>query len=287
MLLALGFIGAYVLLVGIASFLEGPLSRQIDPLRLDAALRIGALVLALAALFVSGEAVVPPLASAAGGFVIGCTAGAASVCYCIALSRTHAWLAASIANGYVAVTAALGVVVLGDAFDRRTAVGLALTLVGVVALSRRGSSDAKPSSDSSVRHATLPLLGYILLAGISTFLEKPALGALAPLQLNALTALGMAAVGVVAAGVRDRALPAGSPALAAAGIGAMIGLGAVAYFLGLARLPVSIAAALGNTYVLVTTALAVLLRHQTLGRWQIAGALGTVAGVCVLSLIAS
>lgn len=288
MLLALGFIGAYVVLVGIASFLEEPISRQIDAFRLDAALRVGALIMALAALVVSGAPFMPPLAPAAGGFGIGCIAGAASICYCIALAHTHAWLAASIANGYVAVTAALGLVFLGDPFGWPLAAGLALTVAGAVALSWRGSRATKSASDGMSLRTALPLVGYVLLAGTSSFLEKPALGGLTPLQLNALTALGMAAVGVaavsVAASGHNRRRSAGRPALAAAGLGLMIGLGAVAYFLGLARLPVSVAAALGNTYVLVTTALSVVVRHEKLGRWQFAGALATIAGVCALSL---
>jgi drug/metabolite transporter (DMT)-like permease len=94
----------------------------------------------------------------------------------------------------------------------------------------------------------------------------------------------MAAVGVVAVLVRDRRPPLGASSLAAAaGVGLMIGLGGIAYFLGLAHLPVSVAATLGNAYVLVTTALAVVLRGQTLGRWQIAGAVATVAGVYLLT----
>jgi drug/metabolite transporter (DMT)-like permease len=77
----------------------------------------------------------------------------------------------------------------------------------------------------------------------------------------------------------------GASSLAAAGVGLMIGLGGVAYFLGLAHLPVSIAATLGNAYLLVTTALAVVVRGQTLGRWQIVGAVATVAGVCLLTAV--
>jgi drug/metabolite transporter (DMT)-like permease len=283
MLLALGLIGVYVVLVGVASFLEEPIARRIDAFRLDAALRLGALAMAVAALFVARMPPFPSPAAAAAGFGIGSIAGLASISYCVALSRTRAWLAAAVANGYVAVTVVLGVAILGDPLGWLTAGGLALTLAGVVALSWRGSGGGSHVKGQAKASAAIPLLGYVALAGVSTFLEKPALGRLAPLQLNALTALGMATVGVVVVVVRDRRPPLGASSIAAAGVGLMIGLGGVAYFLGLVHLPVSVAATVGNAYVLVTTALAVVVRRQTLGRWQIAGAVATIAGVCLLT----
>jgi drug/metabolite transporter (DMT)-like permease len=92
----------------------------------------------------------------------------------------------------------------------------------------------------------------------------------------------MASVGVAAVGVRDRRIPTGSAALATAGVGGLLGLGGVAYYLGLEELPVSVAAALSNTNVLVTMALAVLVRHQAMTFVQAAGAAATLAGVSLL-----
>ncbi len=284
MLTALAFIGAYVVLVGVASFLEEPVARRLDPFRLGAALRFGALVVAVAALVVAGNGAPSSFAPTLAGVGIGGIAGAASICYCLALSRTQAWLAASIANGYVAVTALLGIVFLGDALDWAVAAGLFLTIAGVIALSWQQRSKGNREKRQHTGSAIWPLVGYIALAGISAFLEKPALSHLSPLQLNALTAFGMAAVGFGAVGVRGEGLQIGASALAAGGIGLMIGLGGVAYFLGLADLPVSIAATLANSYVLVTTGLSVVVRHRPLSRRQTAGALATVAGVCLLTI---
>jgi drug/metabolite transporter (DMT)-like permease len=141
MLMALGFIGANVLLVGVVSFLEQPLAQKLDAFRLDAALRLGALVLAVVALVVGRGPVASSLEAGLVGFGIGLILGVGSIFYCMSLSRMPAWLAASIANGYVAVTVLLGVTVLGETLTWSVAAGLALTLVGAVALSWQKPAD--------------------------------------------------------------------------------------------------------------------------------------------------
>lgn len=286
MLVALGFIGVNVLLVGIASFLEGPVSRHLDAFRLGAALRVGGLLIAGIALLAAGDPRLPDLEAALAGLGIGLVLGIGSAFYCLALSRMASWLAASVANGYVAVTILLGVVVLGERLTWLTALGLGLTLVGIVALSWRSSPDGSGSAHG--RHRTLaavwPIIPYIVLVGIGAFLEKPVLDHLTALQFNVLNALGMAIVAVVAVAARDRQFPTGSPVLAGAGIGVLLSLGSIAYYLGLDRLPVSVAATLSNTSVLVTVALAVAFGHQALTPRQGIGAAITLAGVSVLAL---
>jgi|SRR5579884_3098625 len=284
MLLGLAWVGAYVLLVGVGSFLEQPLAHRLDAFQLDATLRLGALVLAIAALLVVRGPAIPGLWPILAGFGIGLVSGTGSVCYCLALTRLPSWLAASIANGYLAVTVILSVVVLGEALTWFLAAGLALTVAGVVALSWQGSTAATGAGTARSLAGAWPLGAYIVLIGTSTFLEKPALRHLGALQLNALTALGMAVVGVAAVGVGHRRVPSGSAALASAWIGVLFGLGAVGYYLGLARLPVSVAATLANTAVLVTVALAVLFRHRTVSGRQVVGAVTTLAGVCLLTI---
>jgi drug/metabolite transporter (DMT)-like permease len=284
MLLPLGFIGANVVLVGVASFLEQPLSRQLDAFRLGAALRLGGLLMAVLALLVARGPAVPDLAPGLAGVGIGLILGIGSAFYCLALSRLAPWLAASVANGYVTVTILLGVVVLGEHLTSFVIIGLALTLAGIVALSWRDPPAGERRDARRSLASVWPLVPYILLVGVGAFLEKPALRTLTPLQLNALTALGMAIVAVAAVGVRDRRLPTGSAALGAGGVGLLLGLAAVGYYLGLDRLPVSVAATLSNTSVLVTAALAVVIRHQAVTRRQVIGAVTTLAGVSLLTL---
>ncbi len=70
------------------------------------------------------------------------------------------------------------------------------------------------------------------------------------------------------------------------GVGAMIGLGSIFYYLGLMRVPVSMAIGLANGYVVVTVLLSVLIGHATLP-WskRLAIAL-TVAGVALFTVSA-
>ncbi len=284
MLAALGFIGVNVVLVGLASFLEKPFSQKLDAFRLGAALRLGALIVAVAALLAGRGPAVPDLGPGLAGLGIGLILGVGSAFYCLALSHLAPWLAASVSNGYVAVTILLGIVVLGERLTWFVGAGLVLTFIGIVALSWQKPA---PAESHSLRHslaAIWPLGPYILFVGVGAFLEKPALRELTALQLNAMTALGMAIVAVAAVMVRDHRLPTGSTALGAGGVGLLLGLGAVAYYLGLEYLPVSVAATLSNTSVLVTVVLAVIFRHQPLTLRQIAGAAITLVGVSLLTM---
>lgn len=283
MLTALAFIGASVVLGGVASFLEHPLSRQLDAFQLGAALRIGGLVLAASALLATRGPVLPGLASGLAGLGIGLILGVGSVFYCLALAGLAPWFAASVANGYIAVTILLGVVVLGETLTWPAIAGLALTLAGIVALSWR-KPDAAESHDRPSLAAMWPLGPYILLVGLGVFLEKPALRGVTALQLNLLTALGMALVAVAAVMIRDHRLPTGPAARGGGGVGLLFGLGALGYYLGLEDLPVSVAATLSNTSVLVTAVLTVAVRRQPITRPQAAGAVATLAGVSLLTL---
>jgi drug/metabolite transporter (DMT)-like permease len=284
MLVALGFIGINVVLVGLASFLEQPLSQKLDAFRLGAALRLGALVIAVAALLAGRGPALPDYEPGLAGIGIGLILGVGSAFYCLALSRLAPWLAASVANGYVAVTILLGIVVLGEDLTWFVGAGLALTFVGIVALSWRKPTEAGHHGLRRSLAAVWPLVPYILLVGAGAFLEKPALRGLSALQLNALVALGMAIVAVAAVVARDHRVPTGPTALRAGGVGLLLGLGAVGYYLGLERLPVSVAATLSNTSVLVTAALAAAFRHQAITLRQIVGAAATLAGVSLLTI---
>jgi drug/metabolite transporter (DMT)-like permease len=284
MSMALAFIGANVVLVGVASFLEHPLSQRLDAFRLGAALRLGALIMAVIALLAGHGLAIPDLAPGLAGVGIGLILGFGSAFYCLALAGLAPWLAASVANGYVAVTILLGVVVLGEPLTWFVTAGLTLTLAGIVVLSWRAPTDATHHDAGRSLAAVWPLGPYIALVGIGAFLEKPALRNLTALQLNALTALGMAIVAIVAVAVRDGRFPTGSAALGAGGVGLLLGLGSVGYYLGLVRLPVSVAATLSNTSVLVTAALTVIFRHQAITPRQVVGALSTLVGVSLLTI---
>ena len=79
------------------------------------------------------------------------------------------------------------------------------------------------------------IVTYVIIVGVGAFLEKPALKGLDATQLNGLMAIAMTAVAGVALAVRGPRLPMTRRTLGGFGVGAMIGIASVFYFLGLAR----------------------------------------------------
>ncbi len=306
-----------MLLVGVASFIESPAGRGFDALQLNALIRIGSAVLAIAALLaVHGFSLPAPLSLAA-GLGIGLLAGAGSICYCFALNYLPVSLVVSVANLSIVVTIALGVAILHESVAPLKIVALVLTVAGALALSRappRQGAKASEITTSSKRGQVPPeaatpgkhgvqlattasspehrlpgfalLALYLALVGVATFLEKPALRRLDVTQMNGLEAIGMLVVAAAAlAAVREFPKP-GRHMAESIGVGTMIGLGSIFYFLGLTRLPVSIAVGAANGYVVITVLLAVLVGHAAL-TWskRLAIAL-TVAGVTLFAFSA-
>ncbi|MGH2449522.1 MAG: EamA family transporter [Chloroflexota bacterium] len=125
---------------------------------------------------------------------------------------------------------------------------------------------------------------YAFLLGIASFLEKPALKSLNALQLNLATGIGVLLVGIIAISLRDPKFPGLEPSLAGVGIGILIGAGSVFYFVGLQKLPVSVAVTVANAYILVTVALSLFFLHDRLTVIKGLGILATVVGVSLLSV---
>jgi hypothetical protein len=70
MAVSLGYIGAYVVLVGVASFIESPVGRGLGPFQLNALIRTGSLVAALVALVLTHGFGIPASPSALAGIAI-------------------------------------------------------------------------------------------------------------------------------------------------------------------------------------------------------------------------
>jgi drug/metabolite transporter (DMT)-like permease len=220
---------------------------------------------------------------------IGVLTGAGSVAYCFAVDRLPLSLVVSVANTYILVTVVLGLVVLHEGMGLFTVVGLVGTIAGVLVLSVRPRSAVSRGGQTGARtRSRLAAYGVlaanVVLIGAATFLEKPALEhGLSPLQLNAFQTTGTFAVAVVAVLARRQSVPVGVRSWEGVGLGAAFGLAAICYFLGLRRLPVSIAATLSNSYVVLTVLASVVLLHESL-TWRRVYGLGiTLAGVLVLA----
>jgi bacterial/archaeal transporter family protein len=281
-------IGAYVLLLGVASFIERPVGKGFSAFQLNVLIRGGGLIVGVAAVLVVHGIGLPAPQLLLAGVGIGVIAGSASICYCLALDYLPVSVVVAVANLYIVVTILLGVVILHEAVTPLKIASLAMTLIGVLVLSyspgRHGVQPGIPVTKARVKLRPVVILTiYVALVGISTFLEKPALQGLDATQLNALQAIGMVVVASIALAVRKGSLQPTKHAFSGALVGAMIGAGSIFYFLGLQGLPVSVAAATSNAYMVVTILLSTLVLHEVLA-WP--KRMGIVVTLLVVTLLA-
>ena len=289
MTLSLVYVAVYVVLAGIASFIEVPVGRGFGAYQLNVLIRTGSLSAALVALVAVHGFALPALDSALAGLGIGLIAGLGSLFYCFALDYLAVSLVVTVSNIYIVITTLLGVVVLGEPVTALRVAGLVFILVGVVVLghapARYGVQPDATSRNTmfQLRPATI-MSTYIVVIGVAAFLEKPALQGLDATQLNGLMAIAMTTVACVALAVRGPRLPMTNRTFAAFGIGAMIGVASVFYFLGLRGLPVSVTAASSNAYIVVTVLLSTVFLHQPLSLSRSGGVALTLLGVTALAL---
>jgi len=128
------------------------------------------------------------------------------------------------------------------------------------------------------------LLGYIVLVGTASFLEKFSMKQLNPYQVNFLMAIGMAVTAVPALWIKHgsltvptKALPLGAP------IGLLMALGSISFVLALSELPVGMATGISVSYVLLVMVLSWIFLSESMNWIKIAGALLTITGVALLS----
>ncbi|MGA7913428.1 MAG: EamA family transporter [Candidatus Dormiibacterota bacterium] len=289
---SLGYIGAYVLVVGVASFIESPVGRGFGPFQLNALIRTGSLVAAVAALVLTHGLAIPPSPPALAGLGIGLLTGVGSLFYCFALDYLSVAMVVTFSNLYIVITTLLGIAVLGERVTVLKIVGLACILLGVVLLAHPPARYAVTPEAARSDRKMVGLLAfgtiaiYVMIIGVGAFLEKPALKGLDATQLNALMAISMTAVAGVALTVRGPRLPMTKRTLGAFGVGAMIGIASVFYFLGLAGLNVSVAAASSNAFIIVTVVLSTIFLRQPLTRARGGAIIVTLFGVTGLALSA-
>jgi drug/metabolite transporter (DMT)-like permease len=128
------------------------------------------------------------------------------------------------------------------------------------------------------------LIGYIVLVGTASFLEKFSMKQLNPYQVNFLMAIGMAMTAVPALWIKQgnlsvptKALPLGAP------IGLLMALASISFVLALSELPVGTATAISTSYVLLVLFLSWFFLNESMSWMKIAGTLLTIGGVALLS----
>src|SRR3954454_8275107 len=116
------------------------------------------------------------------------------------------------------------------------------------------------------------LLGYIVLVGTASFLQKYSMKSLDPYQVNFLMAIGMLVTAVPALLIKQgglsvpvKALPRGAP------IGLLMALGSISYVLALSRMQVGTAAAISTSYIILVAVLSRIFLGEPLGWTKIAG----------------
>jgi drug/metabolite transporter (DMT)-like permease len=288
--MSLGFIAAYAVLIAVASVIEVPVGRGLPSVQLNLLIRLGSLVVAAAALFIVHGAAVPVGLPALAGLGIGILTGIGSIVYCLALIELPLSLVVTLSNLYIVITCLLGMSLLHESVTVVKIGGLALTLAGVLLLAHPPSSRYGVHSANSTAKSTPPLrafltiAAYVVLIGIGAFLEKPALRGLDATQLNGLMAFAMTAVALVAFLIEGPRIPTSWRSVGSLGVGAMIGVASVSYFLGLRGLAVSVAAAASNAYIVITVLLSALVLHQPLSKLRLGAIAVTLAGVTLLAL---
>ena len=287
--LSLGYVAVYVLLVGVASFIEEPAGRGFRVIQLNALIRAGSLAAAAVALVFAHGFAFPATSYLLAGLGIGLITGAGSILYCYGLNCLPVSLVVTLSNLYIVITIVLGIVVLHEPVTVLKIAGLTCTMAGVLILGHspaRYAAQPEASSASAPRQARgFVIMGiYIVMIGVGAFLEKPALKGLTATQLNALMGIAMTAVAGIALAVKGPRLPMTKRTLGVLGVGVMIGAASVFYFLGLRGLPVSVASAASNASVVVTVVLSAIFLHQQLGRARGAALALTLLGATLLAL---
>jgi drug/metabolite transporter (DMT)-like permease len=128
------------------------------------------------------------------------------------------------------------------------------------------------------------LLGYIVMVGVASFLEKFSMKQLNPYPINFLMAIGMAVTAVPALWIKQgsltvstKALPLGAP------IGLLMALGSICFVLSLSKLPVGMATAISTSYVVLVLFLSWLFLNESMNWMKILGTLLTISGVAFIS----
>jgi drug/metabolite transporter (DMT)-like permease len=128
------------------------------------------------------------------------------------------------------------------------------------------------------------LVGYIVMVGVASFLEKFSMKQLNPYQVNFLMAIGMAVTAIPALWIKQgsltvpaKALPLGAP------IGLLMALGSICFVLSLSKLPVGTATAISTSYVLLVLFLSRFFLNESMSWTKILGTLLTITGVALIS----
>jgi drug/metabolite transporter (DMT)-like permease len=262
-LLALGSALGY----GAADFIAGSLSRRVHYARVSLVAQLAAGVACLLGSLVVGGR--PAGASLAWGALSGLGSGLGTLALYRGLARGRMSIVAPLSGLLAAAIPALFGLLLGERPGPAAMVGLALALPAVWLTARTEEKDGEPSgpgASTSIVDGVLAGLGFsVLFIGLQRAGRGEGLWPTAASQLVA--ALPMLAL--QARSLRRR--PEAEDAWLRLGpllVGLLVGLAAIAFFLGTRRGLLTVVAVLTSLYPAVTVALARWLLAERIGRWQ-------------------
>jgi drug/metabolite transporter (DMT)-like permease len=129
------FLAGYIVLVGVASFLQKFSMKQLNPYQINFLMGLGMLVTAVPALLIKQGSLTVPSKSLPLGVPIGLLMALGSISYVLALSKLQVGTAAAISTSYVVLVVLLSRVFLSESLSWLKIAGISLTIVGVALLS--------------------------------------------------------------------------------------------------------------------------------------------------------
>ena len=130
-----GFLAGYIVMVGVASFLEKFSMKQLNPYQINFLMAIGMFVTAVPALWIKEGNLDVPITALPLGAPIGLLMALGSICFVLALSELPVGMATGISVSYALLVMVLSWVFLEETFNWMKISGALLTIAGVALLS--------------------------------------------------------------------------------------------------------------------------------------------------------
>lgn len=129
------FLAGYVVMVGVASFLQKFGMKQLNPYQINFLMALGMLVTAVPALWITQGSITVPVKTLPLGAPIGLLMALGSISYVLALSKLPVGTAAAISTSYVVLVVVLSRAFLGETLSGLKVAGILLTAIGVALIS--------------------------------------------------------------------------------------------------------------------------------------------------------
>ena len=130
-----GFLAGYIVMVGVASFLEKFSMKQLNPYQVNFLMAIGMAVTAIPALWIKQGSLTVPTKALPLGAPIGLLMALGSMCFVLSLSKLPVGMATGISTSYVLLVLFLSWLFLSESMSWMKIAGTLLTISGVALLS--------------------------------------------------------------------------------------------------------------------------------------------------------